>query len=64
MKQVNRLYQLSATDIKRIEAHTRAIARKASYDGHIEAWFDQETGRVDYYELVGNDWMQPTTSYV
>lgn len=54
MKKVKGIYILSNTDRKRIKAHTRALAREAAYDGHIEAWFDSSTGKVDYYEFVGS----------
>lgn len=44
---------MSETDKKRAMAHCRALARKASYDGHIECWFDRSTGRISYMEIVG-----------
>ena len=56
MKKINNKYALSATEKKRIAAHTRALARKASYDGQIEAWFDTETGSIRYNELVGSSY--------
>lgn len=49
-------YVLSETDKKKIEAHARAIARKAAYDGAVEAWFDRETGEILYMECVGSDY--------
>lgn len=52
----NGRYVLSESDKKKIEAHTRAIAKKAAYDGAIEAWFDFETGEVRYMECVGSDY--------
>lgn len=57
MKKVNGEHKMSATEIKRVEAHTRALARKARFDGCIEAWFDRSNGTVRYYELVGDSWM-------
>lgn len=52
------IYKLSNTDKKRIMAHARAIAadrtRNHQYDGYIEAWFDTDTGKVIYREVVGN----------
>ena len=52
----NGRYVLSESDKKKIEAHTRSIARKAAYDGAIEAWFDFETGEIRYMECVGFDY--------
>lgn len=52
----NGQYVLSATDEKKIAAHARAIARKAAYDGAVEAWFDSETGKIIYAECVGLDY--------
>lgn len=57
MRKINGVYILSPTDIKRIEAHTRALAKQAHYYGYIEAWFDSSTGKVNYYELTDNDYM-------
>ena len=47
-------YELSNTDKKRIMARTRAIAACHQYDGYVEAWFDHDTGKVVYLEIVGN----------
>lgn len=56
MSNRNNCYVLSETDKKKIEAHARAIARKAAYDGAVEAWFDRETGEILYMECVGSDY--------
>ena len=56
MKKINNKYALSATDKKHIAAHTRALARKAAYDGQIEAWFDTTTGSIHYRELGVNSY--------
>ena len=52
----NGRYTLSKSDKKKIEAHARAIAKKAAYDGAIEAWLDFETGEIHYMECVGSDY--------
>ena len=49
---------LSTTDKKRIAAHCRAIAKKAVYAGYVEAWLNTESGRVDYVELVGLEYVE------
>ena len=57
MKKLNNgKYALSTTDKKRIAAHIRALARKAAYDGQIEAWFDTTTGSIHYRELGVNSY--------
>lgn len=56
MSNHNGHYVLSESDKKKIEAHARAIAKKAAYDGAIEAWFDFETGEIRYLECVGSDY--------
>lgn len=56
MSNHNGHYVLSESDKKKIEAHARAIAKKAAYDGAIEAWFDFETGEIHYMECVGSDY--------
>lgn len=53
MKKAKGVFTLSATDKKRIAAHCRAVAKKAAYAGYVEAWFNTESGRVDYVEIVG-----------
>lgn len=60
MKKVNNVYQLSNTEIAKISAHTRALARKYSgnYDGRVAAYFDHSTGEVIYEEFVGSGWLQ------
>lgn len=58
MKKLNGSFLLSATDIAKIESHTRAMARKACYDGSVEAWFDHESGKTYYYEMVGQSYMR------
>lgn len=52
----NSHYVLSETDKKKIEAHARAIAKQAAYDGAVEAWLNTETGEVSYMECVGLDY--------
>ena len=56
MRNRNGQYVLSESDKKKIEAHARAIAKKAAYNGAIEAWFDSETGEIRYMECVGSDY--------
>lgn len=53
MKKINGKYTLSATDIKRISAHCRAIARGCTFSEHVTAYFDNESGEVFYREFVG-----------
>lgn len=60
MRKVNGIFVLSSTDKKNIEARCRAIARKAPYTGSVEAWFNAESGRVDYVELIGLDYIEPS----
>lgn len=56
MKKVNGKYILSATDKKRTQQHCNAIARKASYDGSVEAILNAATGAISYIENVGLDY--------
>ena len=58
MKKVNGFFVLSTTNIKKISARCRAIAKKAAYTGYVEAWFNAESGRVDYVELIGLDYIE------
>lgn len=58
MKKINNQYVPSATDIKKAAAHCRAIARRAAYDGSVEAWLNQSTGTISYNEIVGNGWTE------
>ena len=58
MKKVSGLFVLSTTEKKKIAAHCRAIAKKAAFTGHVEAWFNTESGRVDYVELVGLEYVE------
>lgn len=51
-------YAASATDSKKAMAHTRAMARKAAYDGMIECWFNPENGQFIYTECVGESWTE------
>lgn len=53
MKKIDGQFILSNTDVKRIEAHTRALARKARFDGDIKAYLDTKTGEIWYEEFVG-----------
>lgn len=57
MKKINGIYQLSNTDIKKIEAHARALARDSAYAGSIEAWFNPTSGEIRWFELIGNDYI-------
>ena len=57
MKKINNEFKLSKTDIKRIEAHTRALARNEDFDGYVEAWFSRETGTIKYIELLLNSYI-------
>ena len=63
MKKINGEFILSKTDIKKAEAHTRALAReqKGQYSGHIECMFDSGTGRFHYFEHVGTGSYTPET---
>lgn len=58
MKKVNGFFALNATDKKKISARCRAIAKKATYTGYVEAWFNAASGRVDYVELVGLEYVE------
>lgn len=58
MKKIANAYIASATDIKKAMAHTRAMARKAPYDGAIECWFNPENGKFLYMECVGESWYE------
>lgn len=63
MKKVNGEFILSNTDIKKAEAHTRALARKqkGQYGGRIECMFDSKTGDFHYFEHVGTGSYTPET---
>lgn len=54
MKKVNGEYVLSKTDIKRICAHTRAMAKTETDDGHLETWFYPAAGTFNYLECIGD----------
>lgn len=56
MKIVDGIFEPSPTDLRRAEAHARAIARKAQYDGEIKVWFDRSSGQFSYLECVGNSY--------
>ena len=58
MKKKNGTFALSATDKKKISSRCRAIAKNAAYAGYVEAWFNAESGRVDYLELIGLDYVE------
>lgn len=58
MKKINNVFVPSATDARKAMAHTRAMARKAPYDGTIECWFDPEAGRFLYVECVGSTYSE------
>ncbi len=55
-------YVLSESDKRKIEAHARSIAKKATYDGAVEAWFDSEIGVVHYMECVGSTYYESDKS--
>lgn len=59
MKKIDGKYVLSATDIKRADAHARAIARSAVYDGHVECWFDWGLGEFRWYEFTRDAYIRP-----
>lgn len=50
-------FTLSESERNEIESHARAIARKAAYNGAVEAWHDTATGEVQYVECVGSDYI-------
>lgn len=52
MKRENNRFALSKTDKSRIAAHARAMAKKATYNGYVEAWFDSVSGEITYCELT------------
>lgn len=52
MKKENNRFVLSKTDKGRIAAHVRAMAKKAPYNGYVEAWFNAVRGEVRYCELT------------
>lgn len=52
MKRENNRFVLSKTEKGRIAAHARAMAKKATYSGYVEAWFDTARGEVRYCELT------------
>lgn len=54
MKKINGQFVASTTDIKRAQSHCNALARKAAFDGNIEAWLDQSNGIIRYIENIGN----------
>ena len=56
MKKINNQFVASATDIKNAQSHCNALARKAAFDGNIEAWFDKSTGTIRYIENIGNSY--------
>lgn len=52
MKRENNRFVLSKTEKGRIAAHARAMAKKATYNGYVEAWFDAVSGEITYRELT------------
>lgn len=52
MKKENNRFVLSKTDKSRIAAHARAMAKKATYSGYVEAWLNTASGEVIYCELT------------
>lgn len=62
MKKLDGKYVPSTTDIKRAEAHARAIASKADYDGCVEVWFDESNGEFRFCECVGSTYMAANES--
>lgn len=58
MKKINDRFVASATDIKKAQSHCNAMARKASFDGNIEAWLNQSNGMIIYVENIGNSYSE------
>lgn len=58
------LYKASATDERRAQSRCNAIARRAAYDGKVEAWLDKETGLIRYVELVGMSYIACESPHV
>lgn len=58
MKKIDNQFVASATDIKKAQAHCNALARKAAFDGSIEAWLDQSNGIIRYIEIVGSGYSE------
>lgn len=52
MKRENNRFVLSKTEKGRIAAHARAMAKKATYNGYVEAWFNSVSGEITYCELA------------
>ena len=52
MKRENNRFVLSKTEKGRIAAHARAMAKKATYNGYVETWFNTARGEVRYCELT------------
>lgn len=52
MKKGNNRFVLSKTDKSRIAEHARAMAKKATYNGYVEAWLNTASGEVIYCELT------------
>lgn len=52
MKRENNRFVLSKTEKGRIAAHARAMAKKATYNGYVEAWFNSVSGEITYCELT------------
>ena len=55
MKKENNRFTLSKTDKSRIAAHARAMAKKATYNGYVEAWFNSVSGKITYCELTDSN---------
>jgi len=53
MKKINGKYVLSATDKKRTQQHCNGIARRAAYEGSVDAYLNTDTGDISYIENVG-----------
>lgn len=52
MKRENNRFMLSKTEKGRIAAHARAMAKKVTYNGYVEAWFNSVSGEITYCELT------------
>ena len=52
MKRENYRFVHSKPEKGRIAAHARAMAKKATYNGYVETWFNTARGEVRYCELT------------
>ena len=54
MKKINNQFTASATEIRRAQSHCNALARRATYDGSVEAWLNRSNGSISYVEHIGS----------